>query len=170
MVNESLAYNLTHISFMDNLKRTLVSKKERPQSVFSGKVTFIFPLFVCVKRRSDIENIFFNKHKIRVQPEKDGIHYNVVTYRTIKLFLKQLLFSCCSSLGFFLKQLTLCYFYLFPLPISYWLQSIYQYKQRYITHWKINNDQKSHQKWLDGQSHFDTTPGWVGKRVQRLQW
>lgn len=128
-----MAYNLTHISFIDNLKRTFVSKKEKPQSVFSGKVTFIFPLFVCLKRRSDIENIFFNKHKIRVQPEKDGIHYNVVTHRTIKLFLKQLLFFCCSSLGFFESNshYVIFIYNLFLSPIDY---SLFTNTSRDISH------------------------------------
>lgn len=139
-----MAYNLTHISFIDNLKRTFVSKKEKPQSVFSGKVTFIFPLFVCLKRRSEIKNIFFNKHKIRVQPEKDGIHYNVVTHRTIKLFLKQLLFFCCSSLGFF--ESNSHYVILFITSSYLLLTTVYLPIQAEIYHTLKNNDQKSHQK------------------------
>lgn len=87
MENELLAYNLSNMSFVNDIKSICATMNNfwsqgRSCNHFFSKETFIYPLLIQVKALIEIKNVFFKRDRPRGQQKLQKVQHNI----SIKIF------------------------------------------------------------------------------------
>lgn len=82
MENELLAYNLSNISFVNDIKSICATMNNFWSQGRSCNHFFIYPLLIQVKALIEIKNVFFKRDRPRGQQKLQKVQHNI----SIKIF------------------------------------------------------------------------------------